>query len=352
MRKLNKKLWVEQKSILGETDDKLGVFITKEQLSKRRKMLFDIRKEYLGDDKSINKIDPLVSVCIPTFNHMDFIEECLNGVLIQTTNFPYEIIICDDGSYDGTAEICRKYAEKHQDKIRLYDHNRAMTRVFDSNGIIIQVCNWFWALESARGKYIAICEGDDYWIDPYKLKKQVDFLEANQDFSLCFHNSIIKYHHKKIKDKLFCDATIPEISNTYDLINKFFIPTASMVFRKSSLIIPEWLHYVYNVDYALALLISLNGKIKYISEVMSVYRKTSGGLNSKIKNSIVWIKIYEMLSYFDLYTHFNFHEEIVKRKEGLRDMIKISLSSEKSRIEKVLSFEYWQNKFRKFIFII
>ncbi len=299
----------------------------------------------ITNQKWNKSVIPLVSISCITYNHENYIRDAIEGFLMQKTTFPVEILIHDDASTDKTPEIIHEYEQRFPDLIfpifqkeNQYSKGIGVTRVYQ--------------FPRAKGKYIAMCEGDDYWTDPYKLQKLMDFMEANQDFSLCFHNSIIKYNQKKIKDKLFCDTTIPEISNTYDLINKFSIPTASIVFRKASLIIPEWFHYVYNGDYALALLISLNGKTKYISEVMSVYRKTSGGLNSKIKNSIVWFKIYEMLSYFDLYTHFNFHEEIVKRKEGLRDMIEISLSSEKSVIEKVLSFEYWQNKFRKFIFII
>lgn len=323
-RELNKRLWEEQKSILGETDDKLDVFITHEQLSKRRRMLFDIRKEYLGEDKPINRIIPIVSVCIPTFNHKDFIEECLNGALTQITSFPYEIIICDDGSYDGTAEICRKYAEKHKDKIRLYDHNRSMTRLYDSNGKPIEGCNWFWALESARGEYIAICEGDDYWIDKLKLQKQVDFLYKNLDFGLV-HSELNHYYVKNgkfVKNHWQKSGVKNQSGDLYDSLlggGKSMIYACTVCFRRDLILdidFNKFSKYI-SLDVPLWLHIAANSKIGYLNESTAVrnvlnYSATQGrDFNYKLKfiqSSLHVFNDYNSLRPFSREAAYNFKQ--------------------------------------------
>lgn len=157
-------------------------------VEERRELLFNLQREYLGNEKKINSIVPIVSVCVATYQHVNYIKACIEGAVMQKTKFPIEIIIGDDGSVDGTTEICKQYAEQYPDKIRFYDRNREMCRVFDEQGDVVRSCNWGWTLKQARGKYIAICEGDDYWIDPLKLQKQVDFLESNPEYSMCSSN--------------------------------------------------------------------------------------------------------------------------------------------------------------------
>lgn len=126
--------------------------------------------------------NPLVSVCVQTFQHANYIEQCLDGILMQKINFDYEILLGDDESTDGTREICEKYAKKYQNKIRLFLHSR-------ENNIKINDrptgrFNFMYNLSKARGKYIALCEGDDYWTDQSKLQKQVDFLENHPDYGM------------------------------------------------------------------------------------------------------------------------------------------------------------------------
>ena len=131
---------------------------------------------------------PLVSVCVLTYQHKSFIKECLDSILIQKTNFPIEILIGEDSSTDGTKEICIEYAEKYPNKIRLFLHHRENN--IKINGSPTGRFNLLYSLFIARGKYIALCEGDDYWTDSYKLQKQVDFLEANNEYSICFTYSM------------------------------------------------------------------------------------------------------------------------------------------------------------------
>lgn len=124
---------------------------------------------------------PLVSICCVTYNHAPFIRKCLDGFLMQTTNFPIEILIHDDCSTDGTTEIIREYEAKYPDLIfPLYEEENQYSR---GGAGKMDLYNY----NRARGKYVAYCEGDDYWTDPQKLQKQVDFMEANLEYSVCFH---------------------------------------------------------------------------------------------------------------------------------------------------------------------
>ena len=124
---------------------------------------------------------PLVSICCITYNHARFIRKCLDGFLIQETSFPIEILIHDDASTDGTDGIIREYADKYPDLILPLFETENQYSQGKQNKID------FYNYRRARGKYIAYCEGDDYWTDPLKLQKQVDFMESHPDYSVCFH---------------------------------------------------------------------------------------------------------------------------------------------------------------------
>lgn len=135
----------------------------------------------------------MVTIRCITYNHEPYIRQCLNGFVMQKTNFRFEAIVHDDASTDGTADIIREYAEKYPDIIKpIYEtenqyskHDGSLRRIMDAH---------------MRGKYIALCEGDDYWIDPLKLQKQVDFLEANPEFGMCYTDFNIWYETKRKMD--------------------------------------------------------------------------------------------------------------------------------------------------------
>ena len=136
------------------------------------------------DDYKMENVRPTVSICCITYNHAPYIRSALDGFLMQETDFAYEILIHDDASTDGTADIIREYTARYPDIIKpiLREENQY------SKGISnISIFNF----PRARGEFIAMCEGDDYWTDPHKLRKQVDFLRAHPDCSLCFHSSKI-----------------------------------------------------------------------------------------------------------------------------------------------------------------
>jgi len=123
----------------------------------------------------IDNNKPLVSVCMITYNHENFIKDAIEGILMQKTSFPIELIIGEDCSTDNTRKIVKDYEEKYPEIIfaQYSEKNLGM------------INNFLNVLQAARGKYIALCEGDDYWTDPLKLQKQVDFLEANPEYVIC-----------------------------------------------------------------------------------------------------------------------------------------------------------------------
>lgn len=141
--------------------------------------------EYLGTDKPINNSKPLVSICITTYQHAEYIEQCIQGALAQRCDHPYEILLGDDDSVDGTREICMRYAEQHPDKIRLFLHDKSSNYLIA--GGRTGKNNFVHNLKNARGEYLAFCDGDDYWTSPDKIRLQVQSLEQHTDSAICFH---------------------------------------------------------------------------------------------------------------------------------------------------------------------
>src|SRR4051794_1682713 len=198
-----------------------------------------------------------------TYNHAAFISEAIDGVLAQQTAFPVELIIGDDCSTDGTEAICRDYAARHPEKIRYIRREKNLG----------MMPNFIDLLQRADGDYIAICEGDDYWIDPLKLQKQADVLDRHPDAAICAHN------HYQLRDgKLVPEYTdIREPVKYLDTADYMLYPhfqTASYFFRRSAMpeTLPHWYPDVLAGDHFLVLLLSLRGKIAFLNERMSVFR--------------------------------------------------------------------------------
>jgi glycosyltransferase involved in cell wall biosynthesis len=260
--------------------------------------------EYLGNNKVINHIDPLITINVVTYQHIDYIEECLKGILMQETIFPYEIIIGEDESTDGTREICMQYAEKYPDKIRLFLRERK--DVVYWNNIPTGSFNVLANIFAARGKYIAMCEGDDYWIDPYKLQKQIEFMENNPGCTMCTHAAIvIDSYGNKIKAKR------PSIGNKIfsienSLIQKKREATSSFLYlAKITSNPPKWFIEAHIKDAPLYLLCAYHGFVGYIDEFMSVYRRGVRDSWSFINENSLEFKISSNLSKLDIYDQFN-----------------------------------------------
>jgi glycosyltransferase involved in cell wall biosynthesis len=223
------------------------------------------------------------------YNHEEFIAEAIDGVIMQKTNFPIEIVLGEDFSTDNTRMIVQRYVDRYPEIIKPLFHKKN----------IGMMANCIQTIRACKGKYIAMCEGDDYWTDPLKLQKQVDFLEANPDFSMCAHNSdILEYGELK---------KIPpingEVFSIEDIISlDWGIMTATIMFRRDALEIPDWFSTIKNDDYGIQLLVSLKGKVKVLPEAMSVYRKHVGGISTTLRplSQAAWV-IY-LLYQFNKYT--------------------------------------------------
>ena len=225
-----------------------------------------LQEEYGGTNKPVNKITPLVSVVTITYQHAPYIRQCLDGILMQETDFPYEIIIGEDGSTDGTREICIEYANRYPDKIRLFLRDRRLTQYVGEQGQTIRF-NGSFSQAAARGKYIAICEGDDYWIDKLKLEKQVEVLKNNR-YVLCCTDFIVLSNNnmKKIENKRD-EYTIR------DIIKSDIVATLTVMFKREFL--PEFdpeLCMLWFGDWILWINICRNGKIYNLRDHTSVYR--------------------------------------------------------------------------------
>lgn len=213
-----------------------------------------------------------VSVCIITYNQEKYIHDCLKGVLSQKTNFDIEIIIGDDCSSDKTRTICKSIQDKYPELIKLIARKKNLGMAE----------NWAQTIKSCNGKYIALCEGDDYWTDELKLQKQIDFLELNSDYNICFTRA------NTLKNNKFELHPIPDTANNgsyyyIDLLkHNNFITTASAVIRNKIDYFPEWFFNLKIVDIALYFLVSKTAKIKCLEDITTVYRVHDKGVWSGV----------------------------------------------------------------------
>ena len=219
---------------------------------------------------------PLISICCITYNHEPYIRECLDGFLMQQTKFTIEILIHDDASTDGTSEVIREYQEKYPDVI----FPVIQTENQYSKGV--RGINIHYNFPRAKGKYIALCEGDDYWTDPLKLQKQVDVLESDSSIAICFHDANVKNE----LDSSFLDfyealnKSIPNKVTTFEnLIEANYLPTLSVLFRNINEPLPIGFFKFTVGDWPLHLLNSRFGNIYFLNEKMAVYRIHAGGVH-------------------------------------------------------------------------
>ena len=216
----------------------------------------------------------LVSVCVITFNHEKYIEQAIKSILSQETNFPIELVIGDDCSIDNTSKIILKYKKKYPKKIVYLRRKKNLG----------MMKNFIDTLKHCRGKYIAMCEGDDCWIDPNKLQKQVDFLENNLEFSISTHNVFIKdeitgKQHEWLGKQHRRVSTLKEI-----LRYGSGGATCSLVIRSQAIkVLPAWFKSLPGGDWALQVLACKEGNLIYMLKPMAVYRRHEGGKTNVTK---------------------------------------------------------------------
>ena len=232
--------------------------------------------------------DCKVSVICLTYNHRDYIRECLDGFVKQKTTFPFQVVVHDDASTDGTAEIVREYAERYPDIITpiLQTENQWSKGKTLSKTFIYPVL---------QGEYVAFCEGDDYWTDENKLQKQVDFLDANPDFAICFHAVQIYWQETGLSKKVFPTRAYcfnKDVLTLEDLLkHNFMQPNGVLLrwrfYRDSYDLIPD---KILPGDWFLFLLHAELGKIKFIPDVMGVYRRHKQGIWYEVRRSQRWFE--------------------------------------------------------------
>ncbi|MFR9543692.1 MAG: glycosyltransferase [Rikenellaceae bacterium] len=240
---------------------------------------------------------PLVTVKCNTYNHAPYIRQCLEGFVMQQTNFKFEVNLYDDASTDGTTEIVKEYIEKYPhlfrpfiQKVNLFSTNKPLRRkIIDSN---------------IRGKYIAFCEGDDYWIDPLKLQKQVDFLEANPDYGLC-HTRMKRLIQKT--GKMVESQTLVGLKETAEtLLTNYYIYTLTTMYRADLYsqyckeVEPQNKGWLMG-DTPMFLWFLTNSKIKGFEDITGVYRileESASHTNDRVKATRFLLSSIDMGAYF------------------------------------------------------
>jgi glycosyltransferase involved in cell wall biosynthesis len=216
-----------------------------------------------------------VSVIVHTYNHEKFIRQTLDSILNQQVNFDYEVIVGDDASPDSTPEIIKEYQQKFPEIIKPMLHPKNLGGFGKNNTLA--------TLEVCKGEYIAAMDGDDYWTNPLKLQKQVDFLDKNPDFVSCFHNALIHFEDGSHQDMYVNDDAQKQVTGIEDLIGEdevWFMATSAVMFRNGIIKeYPQWFHESKSGDIPRYILLGKYGKFFYINELMSVYRKNRGGMS-------------------------------------------------------------------------
>lgn len=216
-----------------------------------------------------------VSAVILTYNQKNFIAQAIESALSQQTDFDFEILVGDDCSTDGAQEVIKTYQTKYPDKVKAVLHPKNLGQ----NGLF----NTIETLKLAQGTYIAPMDGDDYWTDASKLQKQVDFMEANPDFSACFHNALITYEDGL--DSYELNTSEQKLVTTVeDLVGEdeiWFMATSAVLFKNGLMYYPDWFLKSSSGDIPRYVILAKHGPIGYVPGVMSVYRKNRGGASFK-----------------------------------------------------------------------
>lgn len=275
---------------------------------------------------------PLVSVCVTTYNQQPYIRQAMDSFLTQETTFGFEILVHDDASNDGTTEILRQYEIEYPNIVSIYYENenqwgRDTYKGGYNRGLLVP---------HARGKYIAICEGDDYWINTHKLQRQVDYLEGHPETALCCHAAkVLDGHTGQTLGSMGMGSQEHDVS-VQELICGWNIPTASWVYRKGILdgLDDEWPFDKPAGDFPSVLYASRNGLIHYDPMVMSAYRYQTPGSwtfalkdsNRALQNARRWINMYDNL---DKSTGGVWHQEFVLAATSYVNSIVSAYSTDK-----------------------
>lgn len=266
------------------------------------------------DQTNINVPD--VGIAMLTYNHGKFIQQTLDSIIIQETNYSYKIILADDFSTDETREILLNFQKKYPDRIKLILQDKNVGASNNNSDLHANLA----------GRYIAALEGDDYWTDPLKLQKQLDFLEANPDYSISFHSVNEQNDQNEILRQLPIQKLDSELT-IKDLAKTNFIPTLSCVFRNYSIDYSKLKNLPIG-DYPLHFLNASKGKIHFHKEVMGVYR-TNVGIFSTAKKYIQRQKTIETLK--AIINGFDLEDEVIEIVKNQKNNLVYLVFKEKQK---------------------
>lgn len=285
----------------------------------------------------------LVDVIMLVYNHEKFLAQAIDSIVSQKTNFNYRVLIGEDCSKDSSRTIVQKYAAMYPDKIvpLLYEKNMGAT------------ANLRHVMSVATSKYIAICEGDDYWTDDTKLQKQVDFMEPNPDFSICFTDvEIVDGNGTRKSDDLFFAYKEKDVYTIEDIIHSFvnIIPTPSLFFRNIlPRPLPEFYEHIFSGDYCLHVMLADKGKAKRLPFVAAAYRDHTGGIT---KGDLFINKEYEivfnLLEILNKYLDYKYDTLIRKRLFETSKTMLIFGSRNKNGMERLRHYLHVMPKYLKY----
>jgi len=222
--------------------------------------------------------DVRLSVSIVTFQQADYVSQAIESVLAQRTDFPVEVVVGDDASTDGTREVLRAIAARHPHRVRLLLHERNL----GDRGL----SNFMSTVDASRGEYIAFLDGDDYWTDPHKLQRQVDFLDAHPECALCAHR-VIHLRDDGLRERsirpYFHGAPAGTVHDVGELMVANFAPKISTVVRRRAFLeLPDWYRStrVASADWLFNVLMGRAGRIGYFADIMAVHRVHADNLST------------------------------------------------------------------------
>lgn len=263
------------------------------------------------------KEDIMVSIICNAYNHEKYIRDALESFVNQKTNFVFEILLHDDASTDKTPDIIREYENKYPELVKpIYQTENQYSKKMGLVGKI--------QYARVQGKYIAFCEGDDYWTDPYKLQKQYDAMEQHPEVDMCAHGAIGVNEDSKKIEKYICPRDEDGILSVEEIIEQGggFIATNSLFYRSEiNKNIPEFRKYK-NFDYTIQMHGALKGGILYLSDIMSAYRLNSIGswtvrnknVSSQIELMDRLVNVLELLDEFTQHKYNTIIEKVIIRK--------------------------------------
>lgn len=266
---------------------------------------------------------PLVSIVMITYNHEEFIEEAIRSILEQKIDFHTEFLISNDASSDRTHELIEKLISQYNGNIEI--------RYFNQEKNLGMMRNFIFALSEAKGKYIALCEGDDFWIDEQKIKKQKELLDKELDYSLCFHDVKVfdskngQYLDSDISNRRFSQIKSSPIKIDHLLKYGNFIHTPSVMFRRDKMVLPSSFVNSSVGDYFLYVILAQNGFIYRMNDKMAVYRRGVGVYSSQ-NSQIIFNK---MINYNLLILN---HLSDPSQKEILSNRIQMLIADQVSHL--------------------